>query len=349
MKPEEPEENSRESALPALPSSSPPPAKPSRTVLGAGLWVLLVLVAAIEVAAHFTIVSRVPPDSDWHDAAAYVRENLTPRDTVVAAPAWADPILRRELGDRMSFAMAGMSDLAGFERLWALSIRGHLPAWAPPRAPDFERRFGRVRALRWDLGPSPVLYDFADHVYETRVEFEEHGRTRVCRKTHGRASPGGLSQGPSVPHERFVCDPQRPWFWAGETVMEDLSLEPRRCVYEHPLGPNPVRMIFHDVPLGDNLVVYAGVYSEHERMEQYADIRLRMIADGREIATLLHRDGEGWKRLMVQTESGVARELVVEVTGENQHWRTFCWSATTRHGQRPESQRAPEFSEEGLL
>jgi len=232
----------------------------------------------------------------------------------------------------MSLEAAGMSDLAPFDRLWALSIRGQVPEQAPHRAPDFERSVGRVRVLRWDLGPSRVLYNFADHTHDVRVEFEEGGRTRECRRSHGPSSPGGLSRGPSVPHERFICDPQRPWFWAGETVMEDLSLAPRHCIYEHPIGPNPVRMTFHDVPLGERIVVYGGVYSEHERMEEYADIQLRFLADGREVATLLHRDGEGWKRSEAMTEAGVAQNLIVEVTSANQHYRTFCWSATTRLG-----------------
>jgi len=135
-----------------------------------------------------------------------------------------------------------------------------------------------------------------------------------------------------MPHERFVCDPRRHWLWVGTTVMEDLALEPRRCVYEHPTGPEPFRVTFHDVPLSERLVLYGGVYSEHERMEELPDIRLRVLADGREIATLLHRDGEGWKRLEATTTPGVAHELTVEVTSPVADRRTFCWSATTRRG-----------------
>ncbi|NOY90466.1 MAG: hypothetical protein GXP55_04590 [Deltaproteobacteria bacterium] len=324
------EEQLRDSAAPTPLEAHAP--RRVKTVFGLMSWSLVVLVALVELVGHFTIQSRVPTDADWATAGQFVRTNLEPRDTIVAAPGWADPLLRRELGDVISLDMAGMSDLAPFDRLWALSIRGHLPEVAPARAPDFEQRFGRVRVLRWDLGPSRVLYNFVDHVSEARVDFDEGGRTRSCRKTHGRSSPGGLSAGPSVPHDRFVCDPQRPWLWVGATVVEDLSLAPRHCVYEHPIGPTPFRVTFPNVPLGERLVLYAGLYSEHERMQVWPDIRLRVLADGREIAAMNHKDGEGWKRLEALTTAGRASELTVEVTSAVQHYRTFCWSATTRLG-----------------
>jgi len=334
MAPESSEEHLRDSAAPAAdaPNSEAPGPRSPRSVLGLVSWSLVVLVVLVELVGHVAIQVRVPPDSDWAEAAAFVRTSLAPKDTVVAAPGWADPLVRRELGDVMSFNMAGMSDLAPFERLWALSIRGHLPELAPARAPDFERVFGQVRVMRWDLGRSQVLYDFVDHVEEASADFDEGGRRRVCEKRHGPSSPGGLSTGPSVPHERFVCDPQRPWLWVGATVMEDLSLAPRYCVHEHPIGPTPFRVSFPNVPLGDRLVVYAGLFSEHERMQEWPDIRVRVLADGREIANMNHQDGEGWKRLEALTEPGLAPEVTFEVTCPVPHYRTFCWSATTRSG-----------------
>ena len=76
-------------------------------------------------------VSRVPPEDDWIAAAALVRAQLESNDAITVAPAWADPLLRLHLGDRMNAKLSGRSDLAAFERLWVLSIRGRRSPEAP--------------------------------------------------------------------------------------------------------------------------------------------------------------------------------------------------------------------------
>src|SRR5690606_40169363 len=110
-------------------------------------------------------------------------------------------------------AQAGRSDLAGFERLWALSIRGRRPAEAPDRVADDDRLFGAVRVRRWDLGPSSVRYDFVDHVRQADVTLGEGPDATPCRWMRAGPRGGGLGAGAFWPSERFVCDVGRGFLW----------------------------------------------------------------------------------------------------------------------------------------
>src|SRR4051812_37695864 len=125
-------------------------------------WLVFLGLAVAEVIALTVRVSRVPPEDDWIAAAALVRTQLESNDAISVAPAWADPLLRLHLGDRMNAKLSGRADLAAFERLWVLSIRGRRSPEAPAREPDFEQTFGRVSVARYDFGPSPVVFDFVD-------------------------------------------------------------------------------------------------------------------------------------------------------------------------------------------
>src|SRR6185295_16813302 len=117
-------------------------------------------------------------------------------------------IVRQVLGDRIDLAMAGRSDTARYERLWALSIRGARPPEAPAAAPELTRELGRVRVLRWRLGPSPVLYDFVEHVRDAQVSVVDREQTRPCAwRAYPPPRGGGLGFGVLPPALRFGCEP----------------------------------------------------------------------------------------------------------------------------------------------
>ncbi len=327
-------------------SGESPPAETTRRVPAALFWLALLVLAVVELVGHFVVRARVPADEDWEAAAAFVRADDRPEDLIAVAPRWADPLLRAHLGDRISFREAGRSDTAGFERLWVLSIRGHDAAEQPPEPPALDRPFGRVRVRRWDLGPSPVLYDFTEHVREAEVVLVQNGADVPCRwQARGRASGGGLGAGAMTPAERHQCDLRRPWLWVGETVTEDLDLRPRHCIWQHPAGLEPVRATFRDVPLGERLIFYGGVYYEHERMREHGEVYVTVRVNGVEAGRMIHRDGDGWKRMEVDPRSALgpgappdARgDVTVDVMAPEPHLRTFCWSGTTRRGPRREA------------
>lgn len=295
---------------------------------------LVLAVPALELIAHTLIVTRVPADEDYRAASAFIRSQLTPRDLITSAPDFIDPLLRLHLGDRIPPAMAGRSDDAGYERMWVLSARGALPPDAPGGKPELEREFGRLRVLRYKLGKSPVLMDFVQNLPAAEVTYARNGAEQRCpRRTGGVPRGGGLGKPVLMPiAERFECDPSRPWLFVGSIVMEDLSNAPRFCVWQHPEGNAPVSVRFRDVPLGDELVFYGGVYYEHERMREGGPIQVDVSIDGRRRGGMTHRDGEGWRRIVLPSgaTSEQRGEVRIDVRAPDPNKRSFCWAASTR-------------------
>jgi hypothetical protein len=183
-----------------------------------------------------------------------------------------------------------------------------------------------VHVARWDLDPSRVIYDFTRRVRQADVSLA--GNACPFRR-FGPPRGGGLGRGVLYPAERFVCDPRRDWLWVAPVVMEDLALQPRHCVWQHPAGSTPLRVTFADVPLGERVVFYGGLYYEHERMRQGGPVLARVLVDGEERGRMTHRDGDGWARIDVPT--GVERgELAIEVSAVEPRLRSFCWAASAR-------------------
>jgi hypothetical protein len=306
-------------------------------------WLIFLGLAVAEVIALAVRERRVPPESDWLAAAQLVGSQLESSDAITVAPPWADPLLRLYLGDRITPKIAGRSDLASFERLWVLSIRGHESPEAPPRAPDFSQVVGRVSVQRFDLGPSPVVLDLVDALPSAHVERVSPASGPVACPWRERVSGGGrggLGFGPMPPRQRFVCDANKPTAWVGVTVLEDLSLAPRRCIFQHPQGKEPVSVAYDDVHLGSRLVLYAGLDYHQERDEKGAPVTLRVFVDDREIGRLVHKDGEGWKRYELKTRGDtdpVRGDLRFEVTAPSAAKRAFCWAATVQDTTRREA------------
>ena len=134
-----------------------------------------------------------------------------------------------------------------------------------------------------------------------------------------------------TPRERFVCDPRRPWLWVGATILADLELRPRRCIWQHPAGPDPVRVTFTDVPLGDRVLIRGGIDYQAERRRVHAPVTLRVWINDRMAAELVHEDGDGWSGLEIDT-SELPREpstVRFETTAADPTSRLFCWSASS--------------------
>jgi hypothetical protein len=298
-------------------------------------WLGFFLVAAAEISVHAVISANVPELRDWKAASVFVRAQFEPHDAVTVAPGWADPILRWFLGDRISLAMAGRNDLAAYDRLWALSIRDHQPEEAPFHKPDLVRQFGRVKVFRWKLPPRSLLYDLVEHVAGAEVAMVQRGEERAC--FFGRWVPGGgggLGKGVIAPTYRAICDRARPWLWVAPVVMEDLDLKPRRCVWQHPAGQEPIRVTFRAVPLGRQMVFYGGLYYEHERMREGGPVEVSILINGKRVAQMSHRDGDGWAKLSIATGHADGAtptgDVTIEVSAIDPNRRGFCWAATTR-------------------
>jgi hypothetical protein len=89
---------------------------------------------------------------------------------------------------------------------------------------------------------------------------------------------------------------------------------------------------FHDVPLGERLVVRGGVDYEFERRRAYGPVALRVWVDDRLAGELVHHDGDGWSGIDIDTsELGLERATVrFETTAKDPEARRFCWAAAAR-------------------
>jgi len=289
--------------------------------------VLIAALAVFELVAHPMIRAATPSDESWEAASAFVRARYQPSDRIVAAPAWADPIVRSQLGDLHSLRMAAPPDSAGIDRLWELSVRG---ASSRDEPPVLEEDFDGVRVRMWSSPSDELIYDFVEEIAGAEVELVIANRSQACPWRAARQAPGGLERGPMTPRERFVCDVRRPWLWVGATILSDLELQARRCIWQHPAGSDPVRVTFTDVPLGDRLLVHGGIDYQAERRRVHAPVTLRVWIDDRLAAELVHEDGDGWSGFEIDTsELGLERATVrFESTAENPDARRFCWSAS---------------------
>lgn len=302
-----------------------------KQTLAGWVWVWVAGLALFELVAHPVIQARAPRDEAWRKAAAFVRPRAGSADRIVAAPAWADPIVRRELGDLMSLRTAAPPDDAGIERIWELSIRDHTTR---SDAPELEEQLGPIRVRMWPVSAPRVVYDFVAEIERARVSFETPDGERECPWIDGRPDPGGLERGPMRPKGRFHCDPRLPWAWVGPTVLADLDLAPRRCIWQHPLGERPVRAAFSDVPLGETLVVSAGVDYQVARRRDHAPVTLSVFVDDVLRGELVHRDGDGWTTLTLDTAdvAGKRAHVRFETTTSDPTARLFCYAASTQSG-----------------
>ncbi|MGE0790741.1 MAG: hypothetical protein AB7S26_34020 [Sandaracinaceae bacterium] len=299
-------------------------------------WLALLALGVVELLGYFVIQSRVVTDDEWAAAAERVRAEWREGDIIAPAPGWTDPLVRRELGDLITLAAAGRDSTDGYDRLWTISARGFLPDEAPDRAPELDEEVGRLRVMRWSLDGPRVLYRFSEHLRAARASIRTHGEDRPCGwENSGRPRGGGLGAGPIVPAERFVCDPARSWLWIGVTMQDDLDIEPRYCIWNHPQGLEPIRLTFGSVALGDELVFAGDYYYEHERNLEHGPVEVSVSLGDTPIGQMTHRDGDGWKRMVLSTHvpsRGDARagNVTFEVRAGDPTLRTFCWSAYTR-------------------
>ncbi len=303
------------------------------------VWFILCL--AIAEAIHFGLRQvRTVPQTDFEAAAKHVREHMGQRDLVVSAPSWTSPRLRQALGDAMTFSSSTPNDLAAYERIWVMIIRGARHPYQPTHPTDFVQRFGRVRLQQWELGPSPVLFNFVDHMAQAKAEIVTNGKTLPCHRTPRSNHRAGLGAGAMAPEQILQCDRERPWLWVGSTVMEDLELKGRHCIWQHPAGLEPIRVQWNNIPLGDRIVLYGGIYHDHEIKELGNDTQIAVRVNGQEVGRMIHRDGDGNKRSVIQTRPleqakqhpDQRGNVAIEVTAADPHLRSFCWNATVRLG-----------------
>jgi hypothetical protein len=265
----------------------------------------IAVLAIVETVAALLAPGRAPTDADWRAAAAAVRAEFRVGDLIVAAPAWADPLLRLHLGDLIPIPVAARMDDARYGRVWEIGQRGaHVvgpgvdttAAGTPPRI-AVEARFGALTVRRIERPAAEVTFDFLERWTEATV-------TEV---TSGRS--GGAAPCPWL-GDRFACP------GGGPTVHRELvevDTRIRRALLAPPPHAPGGRLIvaFPAVPLGRELVVAAGLHDVWARKLATGQARLEVFVGDVRVGDVEIGNRSGWRLLTFDTSRLAVTDPVV--------------------------------------
>lgn len=253
----------------------------------------VVLLALVETAQALLAPSRAPTAADWVAAAAEVRRQFRPGDLLVAAPSWADPILRMHAGDLLPVAAAARMDDARFGRVWEIAQRGARAPEASVGAVVHEQRFGALTVRRTERAAAAVTYDFLERWQDAYVT---------------RWDPVQRSSTPCPwANEAFRC----PAFGveARRTLVEvDNTI--RRAILAPPTPNAVVGVEFPSVTLGRELAVAVGLHDTWAR-KMPGTVTFEVWVAGVPAATAVVTNRSGWQHLHVDTAGRAGQQVPV--------------------------------------
>jgi hypothetical protein len=276
--------------------------------------VLVASLALVETVNAIVAPHRAPSEKDWSAAAAKVRAGFRPGDLIVAAPAWADPVMRLQLGDLVPLPVAGRMDAARFGRIWEISQRGARAEDTADAAVSTTSRHGALIVKLWQKQAAAVTFDF----------FVEWRRAAMSVTTDG-----GQESPCAAARDRFQCSDGaalRPALLEIDTTLRNaLGVEPR----EHAT----LALEYPDVPLGRELVVAAGLHNVWLRKSGDGKVRMRVLVDGRELGTVVATSSSGWAlhRYDTAAVAGKVGKVRFEITTDKAHARHFAFAAEARN------------------
>lgn len=303
-----------------------------------GGWLLLALplVGGIELAAAEYFRHSAPSEADWELVEPRVKSLYQPGDWVSVAPAWAEPLLRHQLGaSYFPVDLVGRPDNDGLRRAILLSFMGQeervLWSWELRQT----ERFGPFTLRVYENpNPEPAKARLLDWVKPGRLEVlvGVPGDEKSCVYTErAPVITGGLGGSPTLPSARFTCAGGEPYVVA-VTTIDDEHFEPRRCIFAHPSPAGPLTLTFHEVPLGKKLVGHGGLPWLISRDGAGTPVELTASVDGEHLGQKVFVDQEGFRRVEWNTRrfEGTSVELELVVTSKSSKNREFCFTLESR-------------------
>lgn len=308
---------------------------PTRRWPRAWLYGVLPLVGVIELGLGLRTRTAAPTTAQYEALEPAVAAMFQEGDLVVVAPRWAEPHVRRALGDRF-FPLEALarSDERRFRRAVEISALGERsPALASFR--ETERRTVGELELRVLENPrfEPLTFDFVAGMERRWASaYSSHPRAECAWTDRGKPMTGGLGGHPAFPPVRLEC-PESPYLNVSRTVIADQDFLPRRCIWAHPPATGERIVRFSGVPLGQRIVGHGGMYWIIERERRGARVDLEVRVDGEPIGRLQHQDGEGWKGFDLPLGAHAhAPRATVEFAVSSPDFvdRHFCFQADSR-------------------
>jgi hypothetical protein len=281
-----------------------------------GAAVVVSLLAVVETTVALVAPSLAPTDADWAAAAAAVRAGFRPGDLIVAAPAWADPILRTQLGDLIPPEVAARMDDDRFARVWEVSQRGaEAPAAAAAGATTVDDRFGRLRVRLIERSAEIVSYDFVARWADAQVSRRDlTGALVTC----------------TLAGDRIVCPAPGNNSLHRQLVEVDQKL--REALLTEPVAGAAVVIEFPAVPLGRALVIATGLHDTWMRKAARGTVEARLTVGDQTTELPVTSDDSGWTRTRVDTGSRAGQTVPVklEITSAAPFDRFFAFAAEAR-------------------
>jgi hypothetical protein len=110
--------------------------------------------------------------------------------------------------------------------------------------------------------------------------------------------------------------------------LAEVGFAPHRCLQASPLPGVPLRITFPQLPLGTELVGYAGIADVFTRRDVRSPGRLDVELAGKIIASVTPGVDDGWVRFAAPTPPGVADvTFILRAQGAN---RRICFAAEAR-------------------
>lgn len=274
--------------------------------------VAVLLLALVETATALIAPLRAPGDADWKAAAATVRAGFRSGDLIVAAPDWADQVMRLHLGDLVPIKMAARLDDARYGRVWEISQRG---AGADYGTVAASTRHGALTVRRHERQAAAVSFDF----------FDEWQKARVVR-----VQPGGAEIPCEKLADRFQC-PDWGFNFVKPQLLE-IGTTMRNALYAQPVAGATVVVEFAAVPLGRELAVGAGLHHVWRRRDAEGTVDLRVLVDGKEVGRTRASNRTGWKvdRFDTGAFAGKTGTVRFELTSDQPFSRHFGFTAEAR-------------------
>ena len=279
------------------------------------LALVVSLLAVVESTVALVAPSLAPSEADWAAAASAVRAGYRPGDLIVAAPAWADPILRVHLGDLIPPEIAARMDDDRFGRVWEVSQRGAQAAAAAGGTATVDDRFGRLRVRLVERSAETVTYDFVAHWADAQVSRRDaRGGVVAC----------------TLAGDRFVCPAPGNNSLHRQLVEVDQKL--REALLTEPVLGAAVVIEFPSVPLGRALVIATGLHDTWMRKAARGTVEARLTVGAQTTDLPVTSDDSGWTRTRIDTaaRAGQTAPVKLELTSAAPADRFFAFAAEAR-------------------
>ena len=273
-------------------------------------------------AIHLMPQEKAPSDEEWNAVGEWLASHVKSNDAVRFRPFWlsqGETSLQAFSGRNIPLVVRtddGEGHISGrFNRVWVVTALSYDDPDGPEGAKLIETHTlaGGVRVHLFSMPKGRKTYDLVDRLGDALVSRQRHpqGSYEACVRR------GDMHDCRGKPWENVRAD----WHHVGGS--------PRRCFVLHPYPDHgAVKILWRQVPLESQLVLFSGFTLEAARNEQGADCEVRVFVANELVAEWTEaKNGWGFVRHIIETESwsGRAADIEIEVSSRDEDFRDLCF------------------------